>query len=794
MKCFAWGAAALQLSCSVIALTSVQLAFAQSTSAKSVDQTEASSGEIVVTAQKRSERLLDVPVSVAVASGQALRGLNLNGATDLQYVAPGLGLGDSNTPRGAGFRVRGVGTNVFADGIEQSVGTVLDGVPLARAGQGLADLIDVERIEVLRGPQGMLFGRNASAGVINIVTRRPSDTWSGEGLASYGSDNDVKISGTVSGPVAPVVAVRLTGFYNAQDGFVRNLATGQDLNNRKEYGGRAALLFKPGTGTEITIRGDWSKRDVRSNIWTIRALPSNALRPILAPEIIAAVGPRSRIVNLSGPVYNQVEGWGVSGQIDQQVGDYTLTSVTAYRKWDQSDNNDADQSLLNVLDLNRGTNKLNQFSQELRLTSPADRFISFVAGAFYYNSTNSNLVDQRGKFSVALARAGAAGVTAAGQPPAALGGRELAIRVKVRDLAAFGQATINFTPEFRAILGARYTNTQVGAALDRHLVPGGSASYNALLGSAFAPITYDLSTTDDNFSWRVGLQYQPSRNHNVYATVSRGYKGPGFDTQVDFTLQTGKTSLQSALVNPELATNYEIGYKASVLNRMIDFSIAAYITDFENFQAQIFEVPPGAVLGSYRIRNAGLLRSKGAEFELNLRPSAGLTVGFGVAYNDTKYVRFLGAACPRLGSTVTAPNNGTNCGSAASSFDASGLRAPNAPRWTISANLRYDQPIIEGVDGFVQMNGYLRSDNYFSTYPVNIPNPTQQDGYMIVNGSIGLSFADRRLTASVFAKNLFGEHFVTNIFDLPFGGAGDLGQFTTRDADRTIGVQLGARF
>ena len=778
---------------------SAQTAPADTAQAPDAAQTDApdTSRDVVVTAQKRAERLQDVPISIAVTQGDTLRNLNLNAATDLQYVAPGLGLGDANTPRGAGFRVRGVGTNVFADGIEQSVGTVVDGVPLARAGQGLADLIDVERIEVLRGPQGMLFGRNASAGLINIVTRRPSDTLTAEALASYGTDNDVRSSATVSGPLAAGIGARVTGFYNSQDGFVRDLNTGRDLNNRKEYGGRGVIEFQPAAGTTTALRGDWSKRDNRANIWTIRALPTNALRPIVDPRVVAAVGPENRVVDLSGRIYNRMESWGVSGEINQELGGgYSLTSLTAYRHWDQADNNDADQSLLNVLDFNRGTNRLKQFSQELRITSPADQFVSFVAGAFYYNSTNRNLVDQVGKFSVGLAQAGAAGVTLFGGlvQPAALGGREVAIKVGVEDIAGFGQATLTFTPQFRAIAGGRFTHTRVSATLDRHLGPGASATYNSVLGAAFAPLTYDLSNTDDNVSFRFGLQYEPTRAHNLYATVSRGYKGPGFDTQVDFTVQPGRTALQSALVNPEIATNYEAGYKGSLLNRALDVSLAVYLTDFRNFQAQVFETPPGALLGSYRIRNAGKLRAKGFEVEFTAHPAANFTLGVGLAYNDTRYIDFAAAACPRLGQTVTAANDGRNCGQSAASFNASGLAAPNAPRWTISTNARYDARLTDTVGLFVQGNAYLRSDNFFSTYPTNIPNPTQQDGYVIVNGTAGVSFLDRKVTLAAYVRNLFDTNFVTSVFDLPFGGPGDLGQFVTRDADRTIGVQVGLRF
>jgi len=752
---------------------------------------------IVVTAQKREERLQDVPVSIAVAQGETLRDLNLNAATDLQFVAPGLGLGDSNTPRGAGFRIRGVGTNVFADGIEQSVGTVVDGVPLARAGQGLADLIDVDRIEVLRGPQGMLFGRNASAGLINIVTRGPSDRLSFEALGSYGSGDEVRSSATVSGPLTDAIGARLTGFFNRQDGFVRNLATGEDLNNRREYGVRGVVDFNLFEGTDLRLRADWSKRDNRANIWTIRALPSAALRPILDPRVIDAVGPRNRLVNLSGEIFNNVESWGVSAEINHDLGsDYTLTSLTSYRNWQQVDNNDADQSILNVLDLNIGSNDLQQFSQELRLTSPTDQFVSFVLGAFYYDSTNRNDVDQVGRFAVSLPQAGAAGIPLFGGliQPNDLGGRHVDIEVDVRDIAVFGQASVHFTPTLTGIIGGRYTNTRVEGLYQRSAGPGTAPGFNAVLGTAFAPLSYDLGTTDNDLSWRLGLQYQPTRDHDLYFVVSRGYKGPGFDTQVDFTVQAGRTARESALVNPERATNFELGYKGSLIDNRLDVGVALYLTNFEDFQAQVFETAPGALLGSFRIRNAGKLRSQGFEVELNARPADGFSFGVSLAYNETKFREFLAAACPRLAATVTAPNDGSNCGSGAASFDASGRDAPNAPRWTVSTNTRYEHAIADGIGGFIQANVYLRDDNIFGLYPANIANPTVQDGYVVVNGTVGLSLLDERLTIAGFARNLFNQNFVTSIFDLPFGGVGDLGQFVVRDAQRTVGVQVGLKF
>lgn len=787
-------------------------AFAQASSDTAQDP-EPSQDEvgsvIIVTAQKREERLQDVPSSIAVVDGDTLQALNLTEATDLQFLAPGLGLGDSNTPRGAGFRVRGVGTAVFADGIEQSVGTVVDGVPLARAGQGLADLIDVERVEVLRGPQGMLFGRNASAGLINIVTKRPSlDDFGIEGRASYGSDNDIQVGASLTAPiVSDLAGVRLTGFFNQRDGFVTNLANDQDLNTRKEYGLRGSLLIEPSSDLEIVLRADWSKRDNRANIWTIRALGDaspflatpvpGVIPPLVSPRVREQVGPENRVVEIGGDLFNLMEGWGVSSEINLSLGDYTVTSVTAYRDWQQSDNNDADQSVFNILDRNQGTNDLYQFSQELRLTSPEDQLVSFVAGLFYYESGNTNNTVQRGKFVPTVAQLNSIGVTVPlGGPivvaPADLAGRSVDSDIGVRDLAAFGQANVNISDEFKIILGARYTDTRVQGVYQRSAAPGTSPLFNLALGAPFAPLAYDLETSDGDLSYRLGVQYAPNPDLNFYATYSRGYKGPGFNTLPDLTVDPGSTALAAAVVRPEIPTSYEAGVKAAFADGAVNVALAIFRTEFQDFQAQVFEVPPGSTLGSFRVRNAGELSSTGFELDVNAEPTDGFRIGFGLAYADTVFEDFQGAACTRVAQVSTVPGN--PCAGGAASFDASGLQAPNAPEITLSVNGRYDHEFSDSVDGFVQVNSLLRSDNSFGLVPEGVPNPYIQDGYVVVNLAVGMNFADGRFGISAFAKNLFDQNFVTNIFDLPLAGAGDLGQFVTRDAERLIGVQFNFNF
>ncbi|WP_395781150.1 TonB-dependent receptor [Aquidulcibacter sp.] len=760
---------------------------------------------IVVTAQKRAERLINVPVSIVATSGAELEARNFNSATDLQYVVPGLGLGDSNTPRGAGLRIRGIGTNVFADGIEQSVGTVVDGVPLARAGQGLADIVDIERIEVLRGPQGMLFGRNASAGLINVVTRGPTNELSTRAYLAAGENGLLNLSGAISGPIIiNKVSARISGYQNKQDGIVRT-TDGRMLNNRDEFGFRSALRLEATPDFEVLVRADYSERDNACCVWTPRALASATTDP--RPGILFLSGDLPKVTPgpdnvtigaASGDYFNKVISRGTSIEANWNIGEFTITSLSALRNWRQKDNNDADLGPLNVLDDNFGANNLEQISQEIRLTSPAGEPFEYVLGAFYYKSKNAGSFDQVGRFALSFARAQAAGISlplAPGVvlPPSALFGRSVETVIDVRDVAIFGQGSFDITDKLSLIYGARYTDTKVGLDFERVGAANANA-FNFVLGGAFAPLVFQTSTKDTNVSWRFGAQYKLNENSNVYLTVAKGYKGPGFNNLLDLVIPASLTADKFTVVRPEIPTSFEAGYKGRLADGRLRIEAAAYQTTFEDFQAQVVERDQVTNLNRFAIRNAGELKTQGAEIQMRLLATDNLTLGASAAWNDTEFTDFTGAACPRLGAVIRSV--GVPCGPVvagganAISFDASGQAGTNAPELTFTLDGRYEKNLSAGILGFIQANYFWRDAVTFGLYPDNIPNPTIQPSYGIFNVSLGAEFYEGKVVATLFARNLTDENFVTSIFDLPFDGAGGLGQYTTTDARRLIGVSL----
>lgn len=342
--------------------------------------------EIVVTATKRETTLLETPVAVSVASAETIERAQIRDLIDLQTVVPSLRVAQLQTSANTNFIIRGFGNGANNAGIEPSVGVFIDGVYRSRSAAQIADLPNLERVEVLRGPQSTLFGKNASAGIISIVTARPSFDWQGSAEASYGNYNAIVLKGFVSGPIAENVAFSLAGNYNKRDGYIRDEALDEDVNNRNRWGVRGQLLFEPSSDFSIRIIGDYDKIDENCcAVVNVVNGPTGA--------IVRGIGGNLDPANpFSGRVYNNrlstnnVENYGVSGQIDFNLSDgLSLTSISAYRGVRLDTNQDSDFTSADLIASNANTTNIDTFSQELRLTSSFDGPFNFLLGGYYFN-------------------------------------------------------------------------------------------------------------------------------------------------------------------------------------------------------------------------------------------------------------------------------------------------------------------------------------------------------------------------------------------------------------------------
>jgi iron complex outermembrane receptor protein len=545
---------------------------------------------IIVTATKREQRLQDVPVAVTAVSGKSLEQSNFREVSDIQYLAPNVTFSSTNpVANGGGYQIRGVGTQTYDSGVEQTVGLVVDGVIIGLPRDpGAAGFADIERVEVLRGPQGTLFGKNASAGVIQIVTKNPRlEQTSGELNLSYGERDEQIARGVVNLPLGKTAAMRVSGFYNSPGRRDPLCGAHQRPCRRPREQGRARQAFvgagrRPDRGGGRRLpEGLRPRRGDHPHAGDQPALQRAVRRFAEKP------GPNTYVSFQDGDWKANTKVQGVSGQADYRIGGFTLTSITAYRKSQMSQLTDIDHAPIDIFNFSDGGLDSDQFTQELRITSPSGEKLEYVAGLYYLDTQVDGWTTQKGdflKFSTGSAL----------YPPAVLYGARYQTS-KTKSYAAYGQATYADHDAFKLIGGLRYTDDKVYGDLKVKAVPG-YFTYGTLL-------PYSGEVSADNVSGRVGAQYQPSRDLMVYATYASGYKGPAIDS----------LNGQIKPVKPETVDSYELGVKSTLWDGRMTLNASIYRSDFSDFQTQALDLTSATPrLG---LTNAGLMRAQGIEVE-----------------------------------------------------------------------------------------------------------------------------------------------------------------------------------
>lgn len=765
---------------SLLAIASSSQAYAQSAKATSgnAQPGDSSAGgvdEIIVTANRREQSLQQVAQSIAAVSGQSLEKQQITDFGDLQRVVPGVSFTDSNSTRGQAISVRGIGTSTsYSEGIEGSVGIVIDGVPVGRQGGGLTDLADVERVEVLRGPQGTLYGKNASAGIINIITKQPTRELSAYASASYGEYNDTKVRLRVSGPLAANgdLRVLLSGYFNHVDGILHDIVQNKDFNGRNEWGMRGKLAYDISPTVSFLLSGDFTKRDVACcYVSTREATPFWASLEV--PKGITA-SPTNRKSQLSGQLAQHQKTWGVSGEFNAEVlGGQKLTSITAYRRWIEDDAVDGDGTFLPLVEPVGYGVKQRQFTQEVRLASPSGDALEYVVGGFYFKQRTDSEV---AAFASGLLF-GVPNLTFVNQA------RTL---IDTENYAGFGDVTWSIDPVFRLFGGARVTHERISYHFQRF-----APTPPLLIFPVVAPVNFRGSSSDTAFSWRIGAKYDVAPQVMVYGLISRGYKGGGFN------LGTTNNS-PPAVIKPEIPTNFEVGLKSEMFDRKLVFNLTTYYQRFTNFQSESLTTDPNGQF-VYDIKNAGKLSTRGVEVEVNAAPAQGLSINGALAYTDARYDVFLNAACYSgqviVGTGCTQVLTPAGQPSGAYSQDLSGKTLPLSPRWAYSLGARYEHQLKGSVKGFVQANWSWRD----KTQTQQNQDPRKvQPAYGLFDGSIGAT-SERGWTVSVWVKNLFDKNYTTVIIDTPFDAGspiaqGSVSQFVTPGARRTIGGAIDFRF
>lgn len=688
---------------------------------------------IVVTAQRRAQNVLDVPIAINALSAETLRETGVVEVKDLTFVAPSVNI-TSSTSEGAGavFRIRGVGTTGQNAGLEGSVGVFLDGVYLARPGTAMNDLIDVERVEVLRGPQGTLFGKNTSSGAISIVTKKPEFEFGGEADVTVGSDGIFRARGTVTGPlIEDVLAIRLSGGRNQRDGVITDFVSGEEYNDRDRYNLRGQALFTPSETFEARLIVDYSEKNE-----ACCAAPFSFNGP--RATNIAAIGgtvlpddENRREVAVDTPFIDDAEDFGVSLQMDWETPVGDLVSITSYRDFQSVSLADTDRTDAAIATASRDIEDT-LITQELRLQGEQGR-LSWLVGAYYFTE---DLSETSMQVFGADTEAYVLTLVPASYAPVVIGyyddgfGSFGDFDQDTTGWAIFTHNDLTITEKLHFIFGARWNDEEKdGRGVFADTTDCGHpvrAAVNFLCPAG----DFDASESYEEMTGIATLQYFLTDDLNVYASYARGFKAGGINLHRDAYKSTsgGETFL------PETVDNFEIGAKGLFFDKRLQVTTAGYYAEFDNFQLNTFTG------NGFIISNAAGVISTGAELDAQWRVAPGFILRAGAAFNESEY-------------TTDTDNAGLT-----------DLQITNAPKWSISAGGGYERAVSSGLEAFASVNASYQSRVRTGS---DLDPMKDQEGYARLNARAGVRDADGRWELALWGENILDEDYRLIVIDTP---------------------------
>ena len=758
-----------------------------------VTDDDPSRGEvIIVTARRRQETAQAVPLAISVIKADSIESTGNFNVVKLQQVAPTLQVYSSN-PRNTSVNIRGLGVpfGLTSDGFEQGVGIYVDDVYNSRVAAATFDFLDVQQVEVLRGPQGTLYGKNTTAGAINITTNQPTFDFEGRAELTLGNLNLKQAKAAISGPLSDTVAARIAIASTSRRGTIYNVATKRWINEQDNQGIRAQLLFQPSDDLSITLSGDYSKQDPYGfgtsfvRVGTTQRLITRQYDALVAAVNAAnpgrnyAVPSRNvydRLTDIDAPLQAGNKIGGASLRVKWKLGAGTLTSITAWRFWDWKPQNDRDFSGLSIVSASNNPSQQNQYSQEFRYNYSGDR-LDFVVGLFGFKQRiDTQGLEQQGadasRWSLTGSQAG---------DPTILGGltAQNTQYLKSESAALYGQLSYKLTDQLTIQPGLRlnydkkegYYNrvvtTGAGTVISCTPAPAAGTTLAAQCGT-YQPQTTSPEASKWNVSYDLNVNYKVAHDVLVYATYAKSFKTLGIN-QNGLPLTTANVpDLTASTVKPESVNHFEVGIKAQFWNRRATFNLAAYRTEIKDFQATVNGGQFGTVRGY--LANAEKVRSQGIEADFKIRPSDRLTAYINGAYTDAKYVSFKNAPCPPElsgGTFTTDPTKVSPAGQAGTSAkpsfspdkcDISGQALPGVSKWSFSYGAEYNIPAkLLGKDGqaYIGVDGNYRSDWNSNASPSVY---TKVDGYALTNFRAG--FRGDGFDVFGWVRNAFNVNYI----------------------------------
>lgn len=738
------------------------------------DASELKIETVVITARKREENLQDVPITVSAISGATLAAERLDRVSDYSAKFANFTAVQQNT-RVSTLTVRGLGGNANSDGSEASVGLIVDNVFFTHPGFAWLDFVELEGVELAKGPQGTLLGKNTTLGALVVTTQKPSFDPSLTVTATSASNDRYQVRANLTGPVlGDKLAGRLTAYRDVGGGYVKNLYNGDDFLDNDRWSVRGQLLYS-GEGFENRLIAEHYETEEFNNYYPAISDPqtfvngaprdgwSNRLRTRFAYDP-SFDGRNGANVDTQDRIVSRTDG--LSNQADWDIGDHTLTSVTAWRRLYFRPYNDSDGSPFAI---HRGGYDVdvNQYSQELRLSSPQNGRLDYQAGVFLMRQ------DVGSDFRVLFYEDATSYFVSPALPSLVLDGVETRQdgKAKTDTAAIFGQASYDFTDKLSLTAGLRYTHEKREASNNAYAVGGAPlagplsalAQYRALVtGSEFY---VEGKNSTGAVSWLINPSYNFTENVLGYASISYGEKSGAANL--------GARPGDQIIIDPEKSVDYELGLKTTLLDGRVILNGNLFRTEIEDYQGTI-TTTTGSGTRSF-LTNIGEVSLQGVEFEGSARISESLSASFAAAFNDARYDTYAEAPLPIEYQYPGGPV----------SADLSGTRIPSAPKFTGQISLNYAQPVSDRLVVFGYANQTWRSDTALYT----LSDHARQDGYGLTNIGLGIRAPDDKWSINVWARNLLDKEYA-----VAFGAASATAPYIEILGEpRTIGVTLTAR-
>lgn len=717
--------------------------------------------EVVVTAQKRSESLQDVPISVATVSGEKIANSQMHNLQDMSFSMPNVTINEA--PFDNNLFIRGIGSGINA-GFEKSVGMYLDGVYAGKGQLSRSPFLDVARVEVLKGPQGILFGKNTIAGAITITTESPSDEFEASVDAYYDPQhNDRELTTIISGPLADNLQGRIAINTRETDGFFENVFTGDDVRQRENTVGRIKLAWQPTDGLDVNFKYEHSNFEDEGRQLAIKTAGAGSAFASIVSNSKPSAGAQPEY-----PTFNDTDVDVAVLTINYDIGENTLTSITAYSAYQAEIGTD----VMNT----RGRNgpepdgfafwvhtdeEFEQVSQELRLVSPAGETFEYIAGGYYETSE----FDRDDFIDWPVPNTDFSGLT-----------RSTKLYVLDTDSwAVFAQGTWNVSDTFRVTLGGRYTEED--KELD-FIVTSNTVLPPSVLGAFDLP---DLGRDDTKFTWTMNAQWDINDDVMAYANVSTGFKAGGFDNSLFRSFGPEENPIDVLAFEPEEVNSIEIGAKTTLADGAAELNISIFRSEYDDLQTSAFDGVAGFTVG-----NAGSAISQGVELDGRWRLTEGLTVSGSVSFLDATYDDFKNAGCSQFHAKFTNECEG-------GIRDLSGEPLVFAPDVSANIGIEYVTPLGGNLELRTNLD-VMYTDSFFTVQDLD-PN-TQSDSYSKTNLRIGLASVTGNWEVALVGKNIFDEQTLSYSNDLTFSAQPGRGNTYNQllDPPRTIGIQGRYRF